>query len=69
MTHLDRIVQDDLEDRLRRVRHEDAALELGLLCQVGHGAAVIHVEVGDEQKVDGREVGSIVEKGQRTEAL
>jgi len=49
LSNLDRVVKQDLVNRFRRMRHKYSAFEARLLSEVGHGAAVVHVEVRDKQ--------------------
>ncbi len=54
--HFGTVSHDESENGLGRVRHEDLALEPCLLEEVRYGPAVVQVEVGDEEEVDGGRV-------------
>jgi hypothetical protein len=65
---LDVVGQERAKDGTGGVCHEDASLKRGVPDEVGHGATVIVVEVGDQEGLTGLEI-YLAEVGERVGAL
>ena len=63
----DKVLEQRVHDGLGGVGHEHAPPEVGVASDVGHGSAVVQVEVGDQHDVHLGQV-DLVEEGQRGEA-